>query len=145
MPIGRKAERLYPGGSLRSPEWRAIRTAIRDIRAVGRCECVGECGHDHTGDPASLWWPAHIPTAHGRCPALNHDPHPVTGSNVVLTIAHLDHDPSHNDPGNLRAYCQRCHNAYDAPHRRAHAARTRRRRRACGDLFRGACGAGGAP
>jgi hypothetical protein len=32
----------------------------------------------------------------------------------VLTVAHLDHVPEHVDPGNLRAYCQACHLAYDA-------------------------------
>lgn len=39
------------------------------------------------------------------------------GSRVVLTIAHLDHTPEHNNPDNLRALCQRCHNRYDAKHR----------------------------
>jgi len=41
------------------------------------------------------------------------------GSKVVLTIAHLDHTPENNDPSNLRALCQKCHNGYDAPHRAA--------------------------
>ncbi len=142
MPIGREAERLYPGGSLRSAEWLAIRAAILG-RAGGRCECRGECGRDHTGDPASLWWPAHIPAAHGRCPALHDEPHPLTGSRVVLTVAHLDHDPGHNAPDNLRAMCQRCHNRYDMPRRRANARLTRRARYAAGDLFDGPCGARG--
>ena len=39
------------------------------------------------------------------------------GSRVVLTIAHLDHTPEHNNPDNLRALCQRCHNRNDAKHR----------------------------
>lgn len=33
---------------------------------------------------------------------------------IVLTIAHLDHTPENNDPRNLRALCQQCHNRYDA-------------------------------
>lgn len=37
---------------------------------------------------------------------------------IVLTIAHLDHDPTNNDPNNLRALCQRCHNRYDVEHRK---------------------------
>ena len=41
--------------------------------------------------------------------------HPVTGSKVVLTIAHLDHTPENCDDENLRAWCQRCHLTYDAP------------------------------
>ena len=44
---------------------------------------------------------------------------PKTGKEVriVLTIAHLDHQPENCDPSNLRALCQKCHNAYDAEHR----------------------------
>jgi 5-methylcytosine-specific restriction endonuclease McrA len=54
------------------------------------------------------------------CGAENGKPHPETGSKVVLTVAHLDHDPSHcADRNNLAALCQRCHNRYDAPVRRA--------------------------
>jgi hypothetical protein len=52
-----------------------------------------------------------------ECRAANHEKHPVTGAWVVLTIAHLDHDPENNDFGNLRAWCQRCHNTYDIEHR----------------------------
>lgn len=36
---------------------------------------------------------------------------------IVLTIAHLDHAPENNDPKNLKALCQRCHNRYDGKHR----------------------------
>lgn len=53
------------------------------------------------------------------CPAENGKPHPDTGSIVVLTVAHLDHQPENCAPENLRALCQRCHNRYDAPNRRA--------------------------
>ena len=42
--------------------------------------------------------------------------HPVTELRVVLTIAHLDHMPEHNDRFNLRAWCQRCHLNYDKAH-----------------------------
>jgi len=38
---------------------------------------------------------------------------------VVLTVAHLDHTPEHCDDANLKAWCQRCHNTYDMPMRRA--------------------------
>ena len=44
---------------------------------------------------------------------------------VVLTVAHLDHTPENNDRDNLRALCQACHLAYDAPHK---AAERRRRK-----------------
>lgn len=53
------------------------------------------------------------------CPAENGKPHPITGSTVVLTVAHLDHTPENcADPDNLKSLCQRCHNTYDAPMRR---------------------------
>lgn len=32
---------------------------------------------------------------------------------IVLTVAHLDHDVTNNDPSNLKALCQKCHLNYD--------------------------------
>jgi hypothetical protein len=40
------------------------------------------------------------------------------GKKIVLTIAHLDHTPEHCGRENLRALCQKCHNGYDANHRK---------------------------
>lgn len=101
MPVSADRQRNYPGGSLSSREWKALRAAIL-TRAGNRCE----------GSPA---YPA--------CRAANHEPHPVTGSRVVLTIAHLNHDPADSNPANLRALCQRCHNTHDAAVRAGRAAR----------------------
>ena len=70
-----------------------------------------------------------------RCGAENHKPHPITLSMVVLTVMHLDHTPENCADDNLQAACQKCHNAYDAPHRRKNAAKTRRAKLACGELF----------
>ena len=54
------------------------------------------------------------------CAAVQGDPHPVTGSRVVLTVAHVQcDDPEDVRPANLAALCQRCHNAFDAPKRAA--------------------------
>lgn len=47
------------------------------------------------------------------CPAVNGQPHPVTGSKVVLTVAHIDHDTTNNRFHNLAALCQRCHLNHD--------------------------------
>jgi hypothetical protein len=105
MPIRPENRGRYPR------DWPVISLGIRSGRAAGRCECAGECGSGHGG----------------RCPARHGYPHPVTGSLVVLTVAHLDHTPEHCDPANLRAMCQRCHLAYDAAHHAATAARTRAR------------------
>jgi len=68
------------------PKWRLISRLIRFIRANNKCE---NCGAD------------------------NYKPHPVTGSTVILTVAHLDHDKNNNRFTNLKALCQRCHLRYD--------------------------------
>jgi hypothetical protein len=58
------------------------------------------------------------------CGAENHKPHPITGSQVVLTCAHVhDHRPEAASLLNLAALCQRCHNRHDADHRRANRAK----------------------
>lgn len=54
---------------------------------------------------------------------------------IVLTVAHLDHQPENCDLANLRAYCQRHHLAHDHTHHLANAAATRRSGKAIGDLF----------
>ena len=63
---------------------------------------LDRAGHQCEGSPA-----------YPDCRAQNYAPHPVTGTNVVLTIAHLDHDKTNNDLSNLAALCQRCHLRHD--------------------------------
>ena len=48
---------------------------------------------------------------------------------VVLTVAHLDHDPQNNAPENLQALCQLHHLRLDADQHARNAAATRARRR----------------
>lgn len=107
MPIRPENRARYPR------DWPAISRAIRE-RAGNRCE----------GSPA-------FPD----CRAANGEPHPETGSLVVLTVGHLDHQPEHCDEANLRAWCQRCHNVYDAPMRRAGIRARARSAMAVGDLL----------
>lgn len=95
------------------PDWKAIVARVRE-RSGNRCECRGECG---------------TPSCASGCAAVNKQPHPETGSRVVLTTAHLDHDTTHNDAGNLRHFCQRCHLKYDATFHAQNARATRRRQR----------------
>ncbi|MFC7611660.1 hypothetical protein [Teichococcus aestuarii] len=54
---------------------------------------------------------------------------------MVLTVAHLNHQPEDCRPENLLAGCQRCHNLYDAPMRRQGIADRRRATMAGGDLL----------
>jgi len=106
MPISAERMSRYPGGSTRSPEWKAFR-ALLLARSGDRCE----------GTPQ-------FP----ECRAENGKPHPETGSRVVLTIAHMDHDETHADPNRCRALCQRCHLTWDAPHHAVNARLTRRKK-----------------
>ena len=50
-----------------------------------------------------------------HCNAENYKPHPITGSKVILTIAHLDHDPENWEVSDnrLMAMCQMHHLKYD--------------------------------
>ena len=105
MPIRPEMRDQYP------PDWEHLSLHIRVERAGSQCECTGWCGA--------------VPHEEGRCGALNGQPHPLTGSKVVLTVAHLDYTPANCDPRNLAALCQRCHLAYDAKEHRRQASHTR--------------------
>lgn len=74
------------------------------------------------------------------CGAANGQPHPKTGSKVVLTVAHLGtvhhdgrpgdkHDKQDVRPENLASLCQRCHLRYDIDEHSANARATRTRKR----------------
>jgi len=73
--------------------WKEISEYIRFVRANNHCE---------------------------TCGAENYKPHPITGSKVILTVAHINpeksdirYNPEKYDPddedNNLVAECQRCH------------------------------------
>ena len=80
-------------------DWKLRRRFIIQYRAQNRCE-----------------W----------CHAANGEPHPDTGSMVVITLAHVwDKAPENSSLLNLAALCQRCHNRWDAADR----ARSRIRKR----------------
>ncbi len=64
------------------------------------------------------------------------DPDCARAVKVVLTVAHLDHTPENCADENLRAWCQRCHNTYDLPMRRAGTKARARAKMAAGDLFK---------
>lgn len=65
--------------------------------------------------------------AYPLCRAANHQPHPVTKSYVVLTVAHTCRcSPPCGYLEHLLLLCQRCHLTMDAALHAAHAAETRR-------------------
>lgn len=90
-------------------EWNEIRDRI-----------LARAGGNSTGD-------VRIGARCEQCGAENWEPHPETGSKVVLTIAHLDDpDPMNTADDNLAALCQKCHNSRDAPMRARNRAIKRR-------------------
>lgn len=86
MSSHHKNDKRYPA------EWEAISAAVLEL---ANQTCQG-----------SLIYP--------DCRARNGETHPITGSRVILTVAHLDQNPDNCNWGNLRALCQRCHLTYDA-------------------------------
>ena len=84
---------IRPENRSRYPaDWKLRSRFVRFVRAGGCCEWCG--------------------AKHGKA-------HPVTGSRVVLTTAHVyDDRPEAADLLNLAALCQLCHNRHDALGRR---------------------------
>ena len=80
---------IRPENKARYPaDWKLRSRFVRFVRARNRCE-----------------W----------CGVENGQPHPTTGSKVVLTTAHVfDHRPEAASLLNLAALCQKCHNSHDA-------------------------------
>lgn len=115
-PIRQVERERYP------KNWKAISAKIR-ARSGGRCECEGECGL-HRTHPG----PRRCQERHGEFATW-------AKGRVVLTVAHLDHQPENCADGNLKAMCQRCHLRYDAPHHQRNAAATRRARKQNRELF----------
>lgn len=125
MPIKPENRSKYPA------DWQKIRQRILD-RAENKCERCGrpnglyvmrfsggnwiapETGEAFSDSGESLGrirmseWPA------GKI------------TKTVLTIAHLDHDPTNNADDNLEALCQWHHLTHDKEHHAANARETRR-------------------
>ena len=79
---------ISPENKARYPkDWKLRSRFVRFSRAKNRCE-----------------W----------CGAENYKPHPVTGSKVILTCAHVyDHRPEAASLLNLASLCQKCHLGHD--------------------------------
>jgi len=91
------------------PDWKLRSRFVRFYRARNRCE-----------------W----------CGAENGQPHPVTNSKVVLTVAHVyDMNYAAANLLNLAALCQRCHLNHDRKHHMENAWKTRREKKGTGELF----------
>jgi hypothetical protein len=138
MPVRKDLLPLY--GS----DWAELSHRIRFDRARGRCEA---CGRPHGRIilvlPGGRWMdPAGDAVWRAASGVPIPDP-PVADLwrlrllRVVLTTAHLDHNPANRDDANLAAWCQRCHLAWDLEHHLANRRLTYRARHALADLFDG--------
>lgn len=140
MPIRKENQWRYPAN------WPEISAAIRE-RAWNMCEACGVENHrlgcrddDGTFLPAlptgddglRLTWPKP-----GDYAACQKGERRIWGRiiRIVLTVAHLNHQPEDCRPENLRCWCQRCHNRYDAAERRRGIKARARARAAMADLF----------
>ena len=107
MPIRTENKKLYP------KNWPEIRENIRK-RARDKCEWCGVVNHSWIN-------------RHTREICLQDEEGTIR---VVCTVAHLDHNPENSSEDNLAFLCQKCHNSYDAPHRK----QTRRNSKLIGQL-----------
>lgn len=150
MPIRPSQRWFYP------IDWRELSQVIRFDRAGGRCEhCRRPHRHHVVVGPEGLWWdpdkqswrdhrgrrsrdlPNLIKLAAQQPALMGFAAPPLPATFVVLATAHLDQDPSNNDPRNLAALCQRCHLQHDRAAHRRQRWMTLFYPRALGDLFTG--------
>lgn len=134
MPIKPENKALYPA------DWKQISARIRE-RAENRCEFCGILNGIIIIRTAKTWrqicgqeWDM----IHAK---IRHSSHNMTTAlkslgftRIVLTVAHLDHNPANCADDNLRALCQCCHLTYDADHH-AQTARMSRRCKQTLELF----------
>ncbi len=137
MPIKTENRHRYPAN------WPEVRLRILE-RAGYRCEHPGCLARQYS---IGIWWRpnggAHqwaeqyeAPSTYAEARQVAADAwwevQHVGGSKltiIVLTIAHLDHQPENCADENLRALCQRHHLAHDHQHHMANAWATRMAKR----------------
>lgn len=152
MPIKPENRIRYPA------DWPAISASIRE-RAGHRCEwhdgehrCAASqyaVGHWRCVDGLWRFWPVAATDPGGAAWTFQTarifaadsivrrtDGTFVRPSVIVLTVAHLNHQPEDCRPENLAAWCQRHHLAYDHAQHLAHAQATRRARVGQPELFK---------
>lgn len=135
MPIKPENKPLYP------KNWKEISLYIRHQRAKNRCENCGVHNHsvgyrDHFGKFNPCYGNLILedygqgidPNTGGellynkaRDWAYFETENDELGNKyivIVLTVAHLDHNPKNCVESNLLALCQQCHNRYDIAHRK---------------------------
>lgn len=148
MPIKPENRALYP------KDWKKISDAARK-NAEHRCEWEGcgarqysvgvwQKGASGLFNWAPIWGQNDNPRTYAEARQIAADEHFSQYSDdgqapkytvIVLTVAHLDHDPANCEPSNLRAWCQRHHLAYDNELHQRNAQATRRSKSGNLELF----------
>jgi len=143
MPISPEKRALYP------PDWPEITREVRE-RDGRRCKrCLKPDRELVYVGPAGQWldqdedgWRDEHGEIIGHCPEAYKETEfgpQCRQIKVVLTVAHLDGDPTNNGvPGcrpNLAALCQRCHLRHDRRQHTESARKTRARRIGQAGLF----------
>ena len=155
MPIKAENKALYPAN------WRQISRDVRE-RARMRCEDCGiqnyavgyrdaqgrffRLGGSGPCDAAGegLQWPSLTPITYAEAREFaaasntEADGKDADGRHyfvIVLTVAHLDHNPRNCALSNLKALCQYCHLHYDSHHHQQSAYETRRKGKSIGFDF----------
>jgi hypothetical protein len=146
VPIKPENRALYPA------DWKAISLAARE-RAGWRCQHEGCLAHQYA---VGWWrqtvrryewlpeWPrdgAYMGQTYADARAVAAGIYFAAGESgpkptiIVLTVAHLNHQPEDCRPQNLAAMCQRHHLAYDAEHHAQTAYATRKARARTAEMF----------
>jgi hypothetical protein len=130
MPIRPELRHHYRGRA-----WRETRARILE-RAGNLCEACGVKNRSRVVRVAGFWF--NEAENHWINPLFVHLGHLPTTSiswenarmvDIVLTIAHLNHQPGDDRDENLKALCQWCHLHYDVIEHTRNAALTRRTRK----------------
>ncbi|ULG90669.1 hypothetical protein FH593_20435 (plasmid) [Leptospira interrogans] len=103
MPIKPENKKLYPSN------WKEISLSIRN-RAGNKCEWCGVRNKKWVQRTENAVWTKE------KDPSNKEEEFELKllgYSKIVLTVAHLNHDPSDCRDENLRALCQKCHLNYD--------------------------------
>jgi len=123
MPIRPENRALYP------KNWKSEVVPRIRRRSGNRCECTGQCGHVHHGtgitdlQRCTRWHLQLFESAAGN------------EATIILTVAHLNHQPEDCRDENLLHLCQACHLRYDAPVKAAGIRARAKAARAVADLF----------
>ena len=141
MPIKPENRARYP------KDWKALSLAAKE-RAGWICQHPGCATRQYAvgrwvQDSHGIWWWKWLDTGNSFAEARSKaaELYFAGGEDgpklivIVLTVAHLNHQPEDCRPENLAAMCQRHHLAYDHDHHRANAQATRRAKAGTLELF----------